>query len=155
MVAFGTRLSEEADIDIVLGPGEFQYTIEDEEHIIADYAASENSIFLLAFEGEELVGMLNIRGGKRKAVRHVGELGISIASGYRGQGIGTALMREAVHWARQTGILTRIQLFVFARNQRAIHLYENFGFKIEGTLHRAIFRGGEYLNDHIMALLID
>jgi RimJ/RimL family protein N-acetyltransferase len=73
---------------------------------------------------------------------------------WRNRGVGTALMRRAIEWARGTGVLTRLQLQVFARNAPAIHLYQKLGFQIEGSRRNAILRDGEYIDSLMMALLL-
>lgn len=154
MIAHTQRLAEEPDADIPLAPGEFDVPIEQEREIVAAYAASDNSIFLIAQADEEIAGLLNCRGGKRKATRHVATLGVSVRREWRNQGIGNALMERAIEWARATGIVKRIELAVYARNEAAIHLYEKFGFETEGRRRRAVCQGGDYLDDLVMALLL-
>ncbi len=148
------RLTEEPDIDIPLEPGEFTLTEEQERQVLVEYAAAENSVLLVAETAGTIVGMLNCQGGKRKATRHVVTLGMSVRKEYRNQGIGGKLMEQAVAWAKGTGVVTRIELAVYARNARAIHLYERFGFVVEGQRQRAVRHGDVYLDDLIMALLL-
>jgi L-phenylalanine/L-methionine N-acetyltransferase len=49
--------------------------------------------------------------------------------------------------------LHRIELTVYVDNAPAIHLYEKFGFVIEGTARAFALRGGEYVDAHTMARL--
>jgi RimJ/RimL family protein N-acetyltransferase len=147
-------LTEEPDIDIPLGPNEFTLTQEQERQVLAEYAVAENSVFLVAEAEGKIVGMLNCQGGKRQATRHAVTLGMSVRKAYRNQGIGGKLMEQAVAWAKGTGVVTRIELAVYARNARAIHLYEQFGFAVEGQRRRAVRHGDVYLDDLIMALLL-
>lgn len=154
LIAHVQAVSAEPGANVSLGPGEFQITLEKEREFLEHYAAAENSTFLVAEVDGHVVGSLMVTGGTRRANRHEAALGITIDPPWRNQGIGTALMRHAVEWARSTGILTRIQLFVFARNAAAIHLYEKFGFQVEGRRRRAIRKDGEYLDDLLMALLL-
>ena len=151
MIDFAQRLSEETDIDIALVPGEFTLTVEQEERIILDYAASENSAFFVAETNGEIVGLLNCLGGKRDARRHVTSLGISVRRDWRNRGVGSSLMKHAIDWARTTGTVRRIELSVFERNQAALHLYEKHGFVVEGHRVRSVFRNGEYIDDLIMS----
>jgi RimJ/RimL family protein N-acetyltransferase len=81
-------------------------------------------------------------------------LGISVRQGWRNQGVGSKLLAQAIEWVRQSGVITRIELYVYARNQAAIHLYEKFGFEVEGRRRRALYQNGEYLDDWVMALLL-
>jgi RimJ/RimL family protein N-acetyltransferase len=81
-------------------------------------------------------------------------LGMSVAREWRGEGLGTRLLEHAIQWARETGIVTRIELFVFARNTGAIRLYERFGFVIEGRRRRSVYKDEQYMDDLLMALLL-
>jgi RimJ/RimL family protein N-acetyltransferase len=154
LIAYIQRLIAEPDINLPLAPGEFKYTVEEEQQILAKYAAADNAIFLIAEVEGCLVGELNCRGGQRQATRHTAILGMSVAEGWRGQGVGSALMTRAVEWARGTGVIRRIELMVYTRNQAAIQLYQKFGFQVEGRRQRAIYQQGEYLDDLMMALLL-
>lgn len=154
LLAHVQQLIAEPDINIPLAPDEFKLTLEEESQILADYAAAANSIFLVAEVDGEIVGALNCKGGARQATRHTAVLGISVSQAWRGQGVGRTLMAQAVVWAKQTGIVTRLELFVYARNQAAIALYRKFGFEVEGQRRRVIYQNGEYLDDLLMALLL-
>jgi ribosomal protein S18 acetylase RimI-like enzyme len=154
MIAFVQRLAAEPDIDIPMEPGEFRYTPEQEHQILQEYADADNSVFLLAEADGALVGELDIRGGKRKRTRHAATLGIAVQRGFRNRGVGNALLSAAIAWARTGGVLKRIELQVYARNQMAIHLYEKHGFRIEGRRQRAVLQNGEFLDDYVMALLL-
>jgi putative acetyltransferase len=154
LIAHVQRLSAEPGINIALSPGEFTLTVAEEQKVLTDYAKSDNSIFLVAEVDTQIVGILNCKGGTRRATHHVVTLGMSVDRAWRNQGVGSQLMARATEWARGTGIVQRVELFVFARNKMAIHLYRKFGFEVEGRLQRAMFRDGEYLDDLIMALLL-
>jgi len=155
LIAYIRRLIAEPGIDVELSPGEFDLTVEEEKENLADYAVSENSIYLLAEVENEIVGVLICTGGKRSATRHVATLGgMSVKREWRHQGIGTQLMTRATEWAERTDIVTRLELSVFARNEAAIRLYRTFGFVVEGCRRKAIYRDGEYLDDLRMGKLL-
>jgi RimJ/RimL family protein N-acetyltransferase len=154
LIAYVQRLSQEPESNIELAPGEFTLTVADEEKILKDYALSDNSVYLVAEIEEKIIGVLSCTGKNRQAVRHVTTLSMSVDKTWRGKGVGNQLMAKAIEWARSKAILSRIELFVFKRNERAIHLYQKFGFEIEGQKRKAIFRDDEYLDDLIMGLLL-
>jgi RimJ/RimL family protein N-acetyltransferase len=154
LIAHVQRLLHEPDRDVPLEPGEFTLTVEQERQVLAEYAATPNAVFLVAEADGAIVGELNCKGSPRQALRHAVTLGISVRQEWRGQGVGSQLMAAAVAWAQQTGIVRRIELYVYARNAAAIHLYEKFGFVVEGRRRHAIFQRGAYLDDLIMARLL-
>ena len=87
-------------------------------------------------------------------MRHAALLGVSVRAGWRDRGVGSALLAAALDWARATGVVTRIELSVYAENARAIHLYEKFGFAIEGRRRDAVRHSGRLVDDLVMARLL-
>jgi RimJ/RimL family protein N-acetyltransferase len=79
---------------------------------------------------------------------------MAVAGGWRGRGVGTALMQSCVDWARERGI-HKLALQVWPHNEAAIRLYEKFGFEREGVL-RAHYRrqNGELWDAVVMGLLL-
>jgi RimJ/RimL family protein N-acetyltransferase len=154
LIAYVQGLVEEPDVNVALSPGEFNLTVAEEQQILANSIVTDNSAFFVAEIGGQIIGELSCIGGKRQANRHTVLLGISVAREWRNQGVGSKLMDRAIEWARHTGFVSRIELAVFARNEMAIHLYQNYGFVVEGRRRKAIYRSGEYLDDLIMALLL-
>lgn len=154
LIAFVNGLAEEPDIHIALNPGEFYLTVDQEQQILAEYAEAENSIFLFADAAGTIAGNLNLRGGRRRANRHVCTLGMAVTKGWRRQGIGSLLLKHALDWAQRNPIVKRLELNVFTENEIAIHLYQQFGFTIEGTRRKALYRDGRFHDDYIMAILL-
>jgi putative acetyltransferase len=91
---------------------------------------------IVAVDGlDRVVGHLYIQREAHPVTRHVATLGIAVAVDVRGRGIGTALMAEAIRWARSVGV-EKIVLSVYPGNAAAIALYRRFGFIEEGRLAR-------------------
>jgi putative acetyltransferase len=114
----------------------------------------ESSHYLLAFIDERVVGMVSVDTyPNRPRRKHAGSIGISVHEEWQGKGIGAILMRAIIDLADNWLNLTRLELEVFADNDAAIHLYERFGFELEGTLREHAFRDGQYVDSKIMARL--
>jgi ribosomal protein S18 acetylase RimI-like enzyme len=73
---------------------------------------------------------------------------------HRRQGVGTALLRQAVAWSRESRI-RKLELHVFPWNEPALGLYESFGFVREGYRKRHYERGGELVDAILMAYFVD
>jgi RimJ/RimL family protein N-acetyltransferase len=83
-----------------------------------------------------------------------GELGMMVAAGWRGRGVGTALVAAAIEWARERG-LHKLTLSVFPQNEAAIALYRKFGFVEEGRRVKHMRRANGELWDLVdMGLLL-
>jgi RimJ/RimL family protein N-acetyltransferase len=88
------------------------------------------------------------------AVHRCAELGVRIGEeGDRGQGIGAAAARQVLQFAWRALNLHRVQVSVFAGNERALRLYAAQGFRREGTLRQAQFIDGAWRNIIIMGAL--
>jgi RimJ/RimL family protein N-acetyltransferase len=106
--------------------------------------------FFLAEADGQIVGSLNL------AVSRFGfgEIGMGVARPWRGCGIGSALMKTAIQWAREQG-LHKLSLDVFPHNTAAIALYRKFGFIEEGRREKHYRRASGELWDSIeMGLLL-
>lgn len=81
---------------------------------------------LVAEADGRIIGELGV-----EVIHGRGDLGMHLLSEFRGQGIGSAMMARAIEWARQQG-LAKLSLEVWPHNERAIALYQKFGFVKEG-----------------------
>lgn len=114
----------------------------------------EDGAHLLALDGDRVVGSLSIRRHvEHPALRHVATLGMHVVRSHRGRGVGSALMAEALRWARAFGI-ERIELTVYPHNGPAIALYRRFGFVEEGRLVRHAKKSYGYEDEILMAVWI-
>jgi RimJ/RimL family protein N-acetyltransferase len=129
----------------VTGPGEVRLTPEQEVAWIQDHSEAPAQLALVADLAGEIVGLLDCDAPPRQRLAHTAELGISIAAGWREQGIGRLLIEAALAWAKAHPQLEKVWLTVIATNARAIHLYSSLGFREEGCAQRAIkFEDGTY-----------
>ena len=63
-----------------------------------------------------------------RKLAHQCEFGIIVGTGYRGQGIGTELLKNLMHLAKDKFLIELLHLQVYSENP-AIHLYTRMGFK--------------------------
>jgi RimJ/RimL family protein N-acetyltransferase len=101
-----------------------------------------------------IVGWCDVTPLPFEGMRHVGRLGMGLLPPFRGQGLGSRLVREALShvFARS---LSRVELEVFASNKIAVGLYEREGFVIEGRKRSARFLDGAWDDLLIMGCLRD
>jgi RimJ/RimL family protein N-acetyltransferase len=134
LIAHAQSILREPDWNIT-EPYEFKMTVAQEEAWIHDSRAKPHGIILVADIGglfrPQIIGMVSFSGHTRFRMRHRGGLGIGVQAPYRGQGIGEALLRALLDWAAQEPELERVELAVFAHNERALNLYRKLGFEEE------------------------
>ena len=106
----------------------------------------------VAISAGEVVGWCDVTPKERPIYAHGGVLGMGLLPQFRGQGIGTNLIRSTLAATRTIG-LHRVELTVRQNNSRAIELYEKVGFRVEGLQRDAVQIDGVYENVVCMALL--
>jgi RimJ/RimL family protein N-acetyltransferase len=153
IVAHFTRIVHEPHNGILTAPEDTQRTVEERRNAIETLA--DNSLIVVAEAAGQIIGFVTCHGGNRAATRYASGIGISVDVEWRDKGVGTALMRHAVEWARQHPTLQRLELEVFEENARALHVYQKLGFAIEGLKRRAYFKDGAFVNAYMMALIFE
>lgn len=100
---------------------------------------------VVAVADGQIVGMIHL-----DISRHgFGEIGMLVDRGWRGRGVGSALLQAAIDLARDRG-LHKLSLEVFPGNVAAIALYRKFGFVDEGRRSRHYRRASGEIWDSIM-----
>ena len=143
VAAEGIWIATEAPLDLDRDRTNHTATIEAME-------AGGDSILHVAVVGDEIVGTLVlIAGGGR------GDIGMNLADGHRGRGLGTALMQAAIDHARERG-LHKLELELWPWNRAARALYERCGFVEEGYRRRQYRRrDGSLWDSVVMGLVLD
>ncbi|MGG0656899.1 GNAT family N-acetyltransferase [Rummeliibacillus pycnus] len=117
---------------------EFKISIEQEEKFLQQVFEDNGKLAIIAeFQGE-VIGFLDFHNGHRNRIKHQGSFGMSVSKQFRNQGIGSALLTELLNWAEQEASIEKVCLEVVSINKSAIHMYENFGFIVEGKKLKAI-----------------
>ena len=110
---------------------------------------------LVALVDDRIVGHVGFQVFQNPRRKHAGEFGIVVHDDYAGHGIGSHLMSAMINMAENWLNISRIELTVFIDNTAAIHLYQKFGFDIEGESRNFAFRNGQYVNVYHMARIRD
>lgn len=129
---------------------EFDMTVEDERRFLRTRADDPRDAFIVAWSDGAPIGTVSVRAvGTKSRERHRAMLGISLLRAYWGRGIGSRMLETALDAARSAGFL-QLELEVDAENQRAIRLYQRFGFREYGRLPNAIRRDGQFFDELLM-----
>ncbi|MBA3844088.1 MAG: GNAT family N-acetyltransferase [Actinobacteria bacterium] len=106
---------------------------------------------IVAESAAEIIGSIHVGGGGGHGF---GELGMMVAAGWRGRGVGSELLFAAIESARAKG-LHKLSLSVFSHNAAGIALYRKFGFVEEGRRVKQFRRQSGELWDAVdMGLLL-
>lgn len=108
---------------------------------VRDLREHPSGLFLVARVDDQVAGFLTLSPGPLRRMAHAVKLEIMVDQAHRGLGLGRALMDAALAWARDNPRVHKVGLSVFSDNERAIALYQAYGFAEEGRRER------EYLEE--------
>ena len=123
---------------------------DERREVFERFLAGQHYTTVLCEAGGELVGVLGAE------IHHgIAEFGMLVAAGWRGRGVGTALVEHCIAWARAHGA-HKVALQLWPHNTAAHGLYRKLGFVDEGHLHRHWRRkNGELWDALVMGLVLD
>jgi RimJ/RimL family protein N-acetyltransferase len=149
-----TRLAEAVSAEpegwLISSNGEWRSVGDERRYLKALKRYPHAAVLVAERDDGTIVGRLSVARDQHPASAHVADLGLMVAAGARGQGVGTALLEAAVAWAGEAGI-RKLELHVFPWNEPAIRLYEKFGFEREGYRKAHYRRNGEDVDAVLMA----
>ena len=155
LIDFLNQVGKESDY-MTLDAAGILMTEEQMSSFIQHQTASDNQIYLIALLDNEVAGLVSITADFHERIRHIGQVFIVVKRAFWNQGLGKFLLEEAIDWAENSGVIRRLELTVQARNERAVHLYQAFGFEIEGIQKRGAYLAeGKFLDVYLMGKLID
>ena len=103
-----------------------------------------------------VVGTVRASAEPYRRVRHFADVdSLWVAASRRRRGVAGLLLSAVILWARHHPEIEKLGLFVFSTNGGAIHLYERYGFVVEGRYPRDIkFGDGDYADTVAMGLMV-
>jgi ribosomal protein S18 acetylase RimI-like enzyme len=131
-LAFGSSFEEEAS----LGEAEWKKRM-------------KSAYFAMA--GDAPIGMVVCSFNKEVKFRHIAEVfSFYVRAGYRGRGVGTALLEHALRLARDNKEIIKARLYVNSRQSAAVRMYEKAGFAVVGRLEREMKVGRTFYTMLVM-----
>lgn len=149
VLAYLKVIGGESD-NLTFGPEGVPFTVEEERSFIESRLDSKADVLYLVKCNGEIIGngSVNSLSGR---MSHRAELGISIRKDYWGKGVGTKLMEKLIAFAKNGGFEI-LSLDVRSDNDRAIRLYEKFGFRKIATYPGFMKIKGELVDYDFMYL---
>lgn len=132
-------------------PGEFCASVEREREIISNILSDSDAEWFVAEYENKVIGQCSV-GLVRKNARYRHRAGVAfvLLQEYFNLGIGGKMMEECIKWCKDKGV-TQIELDVVKDNDRAIKMYNGFGFEIIGTIPNALqYQDGSCADEFLM-----
>lgn len=128
-------------------PEEYTITEIEEKLWIRGFLTNGNSLIQVAELEARIAGLLYFVPQPKRKTAHTGEFGVSVHPDFQGVGIGRALVKTLLQWAKKNSQIEKVFLNVLDTNSNAIKLYRDLGFREEGRLVKAIKQPtGDYVD---------
>src|SRR6266481_5151131 len=103
------------------------------EAALAYWFSSEREVFVAEDSGE-IVGTYCLQANQKGGGAHVANCGYMTAVSATGRGVARTMCEHSLGRARERGFLAMQFNFVVSTNERAVRLWQSFGFDIVGRL---------------------
>lgn len=131
---------------------EIKLTIEQEKEWINSFLTNENSLLLIAEYDNEIIANIDLTGNRRKIMEHTAVIGMGMLKEWRNTGLGTALLKCAIEWAKENLILELLWLQVYTDNELGLGLYRKMGFEEKGIIKNFFKQDGKYFDNLTMTM---
>jgi ribosomal protein S18 acetylase RimI-like enzyme len=108
----------------------------DRESALAYWLSSPHEVFVAEDHGE-IVGTYFLQANQKGGGAHVANCGYITAPRATGRGVARAMCAHSLDRARERGFRAMQFNFVISTNERAVRLWQSFGFEIVGRLPKA------------------
>lgn len=131
-------------------PEEAIMPIEKEERFLNNILNSANDLMIACEINGKIIGNCNLNRYSKMRMHHRAEIGIAICKENWGLGIGSFMFSELIRIAQEQGI-KQLELEVIEGNERAIKLYEKYGFYTVGEKPNSLcLKDGTMLKEYSM-----
>jgi L-amino acid N-acyltransferase YncA len=100
----------------------------------ATWIETPPGLTVVAEDADHILGTAKVGPNRAGPGSHVATASFLVAADARGRGVGTALCRFALDWAREQGFAGMQFNAVAESNHAAVELYKRLGFRLIGTV---------------------
>lgn len=136
IVSFRNKVLKETKY-FFIEPDEEGFDMEDEKEYLKDKILSVEEFFLKATFKDEIIGTLDFSVETEKNGARIGDFGVAVRKSYNNLGVATEMLNIVFDWCKENRI-NKIRIEVDSENQKAIKLYEKYGFIYVKTLHESL-----------------
>lgn len=133
---------------------EIKLTIDQEKEWINSFLTNNNSLLLVAEFDNKIIGNIDLTGNRRKVMEHTALIGMGMLKEWRNTGLGTALLKFGIEWAKENPILELLWLQVYTDNKPGLGLYRKMGFEENGIIKNFFKRDGKYFDNLTMTMSV-
>lgn len=153
VLKYTSSVGSETDF-LTFGSEGVSYTIDQEKIFLRNTQETKRNYMIGGFLDDRLVSVVNIASSQKDRLSHKSDIGISVLKEFWNMGVGSSMMEFIISLCRKDNF-RKIDLLVNEENERAIKLYEKYGFIKEGLLSRDIQIDGVFYSSYHMGLKLD
>ncbi len=130
------------------------YHNQQQEHWFIKQISDNNNALMLVAEAistGQLIAVLTCENPPHPTKRHIVRMDMAVRHAWRGRGLSSLLVEEAIRWAKRHDEIRRIEIEVLAENANAVAMYTRLGFRVEGRAIEAVQHGGTFYDTYWMA----
>ncbi|HAT34724.1 MAG TPA: N-acetyltransferase [Rhodospirillaceae bacterium] len=150
---FGRALLAETSF-FLRGPSERARSVDEMRLIIERFRELPRHLLLTAWLDDAPVGEAVVMGGELERNRYTATVGVGVLQAHTGNGLGRKLM-EGLEFFAHKADLHRLELTVISHNPRALRLYEQMDYQVEGTRRESLYIDGAYVDEIVMSKLLE
>jgi ribosomal protein S18 acetylase RimI-like enzyme len=135
-------------------PSVFGSSFEEENEFTEELWKQRSLSALIAYSNSKPIGLLVYIISNRIKTKHVATIySVYVNKGYRGQGVGKRLLKEALDNIKRNLGVIKVDLAVNPEQISAVKLYENIGFKAVGCLSKEVYVDNKFYDQLLMELI--
>lgn len=139
-------------LEPIIGAGETYALPRDlnQDEALAYWCSDHHDVFVVD-EGRDVIGTYYLRANQSGGGSHVANCGYITAVTASGRGVARAMCAHSLMHAKSRGFRAMQFNFVVSTNERAVRLWQSFGFEIVGRLPEAFLHpGAGYVDAYVM-----
>lgn len=137
--------------NVVDSGSQFPYECNSIEEFRCRFLSPQSHVYVCHSSTNEVVGGFYIKSNFPGRSSHIANAAYMVRNTYRGQGIGTLLVKASLHIAKNLGFQAMQFNMVLSLNIAATNIYQKLDFNIIGTIPKAVRNpDGSYQDGYIM-----
>ena len=127
----------------------YPYTIDDAKWWVKTGNKEQGLHFAIDLEGV-CIGVVGVRFGENE-YQYSAEIGYWIAEEHWGKGIGTEVVSKMTGHVFSEKETVRLVAPVYSPNKASMRVLEKSGYDLESIHRKAVYKNGEFMDEHIYA----
>jgi len=142
--------------EVVDAGSQFPYECSSIKEFHRQFLTPQGQVYVCHSLDGEVIGGFYLRANYSGRSSHIANAAYMIRSTYRGNGVGSLLIKASLHFAKGLGLHAMQFNMVLSQNTMVVKLYEKLGFSIVGIIPQAVRNpDGSYQDGLVMHRKLD